>query len=442
MRATTRLGRLGARQLRQDRAGQMAAALAFRTLFGLVPLAVVGGLLASGIGNQSFEELVGELLTRLGLDAWSVSAIEVGGDAAAGAGDGAGGEAAAEAGAAAPEAITLADWLLDIVAQAEQIGAGTLTWVGLAVLAYSAMGLMTTIESSFNTILRAGSSRPWRVRLPVYWFVLCMLPAVVALVVWVDTRFDAFITSTEGPAWLLRTLSFLWGITALWVTLLLLYRLVPNTRVSLRAIMTGAATAAILLETVRRGFGLYIEHAVTLRQLAGTLGLLPLFMLYVYVTWLAILFGLEVAAVTDRLRSGETLDGGPPIVDPAAALALMGVVAGRFERGQTAELGTIAVEAGLPGSVAERLAEALVDAGLLRRVGDADEGALVPARPPNRIPATEVLAVGQRLASCGGGGLAGLMDALRDAQTARLAERSLAQLAEDDAGTTRGPAPA
>ena len=71
--------------------------------------------------------------------------------------------------------------------------------------------------------------------------------------------------------------------------------------------MFGAFMAAVLLAIGRHVLGAYLENAVSISQLYGSLGLIPLFMFWVYLMWLVILFGLEVSATLQMLH-GRTLD--------------------------------------------------------------------------------------------------------------------------------------
>ncbi|MCZ6810507.1 MAG: YihY/virulence factor BrkB family protein, partial [Planctomycetota bacterium] len=137
------LGRYGARQLREDRAPQMAGALAFRTLFSLLPVLVVGTIVIKAIGGfDQFVERIADLFTALGLDAVQM--------APTGAEDGVAGELQ-----------SLSEWLLGFVSQVKDLNLAAITSVGVAVLIYSAVSLMVTIEDSFNSVYRAPGGRAW-----------------------------------------------------------------------------------------------------------------------------------------------------------------------------------------------------------------------------------------------------------------------------------------
>jgi membrane protein len=270
--------REGARQLSQDRASTMAASLTYRTLFGMLPVTVVGAGVARAImGQDRFEAFLHNAISVAGLDA-----VKLGGSE---------GESVS----------TLGLWLQDLVSRGMGVNIAALTWIGVLVLVYSALSLMVDIEQSFNVIARSKGGRPWLRRLPVYWFVLTFGPVLVAAAFWVDTAVGSILEDMVGWAWLLATLSSLWGFLMAWVFLLALYRLVPSTQIRLGPAMTGAFVACLLLALGRASLGLYFSHAMSLQHIYGSLGLVPVFMFWLYLMWLVILLGLQVAAILHQV---------------------------------------------------------------------------------------------------------------------------------------------
>lgn len=406
-RAMIELGMLGANQLRQDRAPQMAAALAFRTLFGLVPTLVVATILVRALGG--FAEFEAMLAERLG-----------GLEAEAGPPAAAGGETAATVDGST--SVQLVEWILSLVDAVESINLAAITWVGLLVLAYSAVSLMVTIENCFNAIRRAPGGRSWLRRLPVYWTVLCLAPALLALAQYVDGSVDGFLASTlPAGGMLLRMAAVAWSIALTTLALALVYRLVPSVAPPMRHAVVGAFVATIGIEAAWRLFGAYIEHALSLRQLTGSLGLLPLFMFWVYLLWLVILFGLEVATILER-RQGRALESmraapTPSVVDPAAILLVAGAIAARFRDGRSVGTGELAEATGLPATAVETFIERLVAEGVVHRVA-ADGDPVAFSRAPETVSAGDLLVLGHQAFGSGAaeGPIAGILERLRAAE--------------------------
>jgi membrane protein len=65
--------------------------------------------------------------------------------------------------------------------------------------------------------------------------------------------------------------------------------------------MIGAFVASLLLLVGKESLGLYFNHAISLKQIYGSLGLVPIFMFWLYLMWLIILLGLQVAAIVHQV---------------------------------------------------------------------------------------------------------------------------------------------
>jgi len=418
-------GRHGWRHLSEDNAPQMAAALAFRTLFGLLPVLVVVMITAKAFLGDQLPKVVQWFVDAMGANELTISAARDTGTGEAG------------------EAIPLGQWLESMVAQATEINLSALGWVGAGILLYAAIGLMVTIEGAFNEIYRATSGRSWLRRIPLYWFVLTVGPLLLALTPYLDAQFAEAVSGLKAWAIPFGVVKFMGNVAALWFFMTALYMWVPNARVALRPAMIGGLVAAILIEVGKRFLGIYLQNAFSLNTLYGSLGLLPLFMFWVYLMWMVVLFGLEVSAMIQFLRGRqlEEMDRSRSqraVVDPAAVVTLMGAVATRFARGETSTDGEIADATGLPEAAVERMVNRLTDRGYLQRV--ANDDAVILGRPAETIDAAELMRIGFELADDGvTRRRSGLLTRMRVAQTDLAAGLTLAtagSAAEGDAGAS------
>ena len=281
------VGRRGAEQLRADDAPQMAGALAFRTLFGLLPVLVVGSLLARAVyGPESFEQAIGAVVE------WIFQ--ESGGSED-----------------------SVAGWVKTLVTQAQQVNLAALGSVGFVLLTYSAVSLMVTIENAFNRVYRARSGRSWLRRVPVYWTVLTLGPVMIGLVFYVNTELQGLVETIPDWHGLLGAGRMLWSFLILWMLLLAVYRLLPAADVAMRPALVGSFVASACLGGGQQFLGAYLSGTQSIRLL-GSLGFIPLFMFWIYVMWLAVLFGLEVAASLQHVQNGSAGAAGD---GPASASA-------------------------------------------------------------------------------------------------------------------------
>ena len=377
------LARVGARQLREDRALQMAAALAFHTLFALMPLAIVSTALFKGMqGVDKLQSLVHQLVQTAGLDAVRIMPTDTG-DASDAAG------------------ISLGAWLEDMIGKFGTIDLETLGLLGFAVMMYAAVAMMVTVEDCFNTIYRAPEGRPWLRRVPVYWTVLTVGPIGIALLFLVDTHVGRWIASVDASGGLIQVLGVVWSIGLITLMLLGTFVLLPNTHVSWRSAVGGAFVSAVLLHVGKVGLVAYVNNAFSFSQLYGPLGFVPVLMIWTYAMWICILFGVEVAAIVqrlggrrDELEELERMRLKSGMVDSTSVLLLMEVVAEGFESGRPVPLGHIVEETGLPETVAAEILDRLSQQGFVHRLA-APEASFTLARPPDDITAESLIECGQ-----------------------------------------------
>ena len=166
---------------------------------------------------------------------------------------------------------------------------------------------MVTIENSFNIIYRAADGRCWSRRFPLYWFILTISPIVIGLTSYVNQLFTTWIDTVDTWHGLLFVARYVWGFSIPWLFIVAVYTLIPNANVSINAAMGGAFITTLLLWIGKHTLGAYLGNVFAINQLYGSLGLVPLFMFWVYLMWLAVLFGLEVAATLQMLH-GRSLD--------------------------------------------------------------------------------------------------------------------------------------
>lgn len=370
------IGRFCLRHLTQDRAPQMAASLAFRTLFGILPVLVVVTIAARSLLGDQFLSTSKQIIGALGLNDIKIMPPEV-------------------AGVANTEPVGLGEWVDGIVATAANIDLSALGWVGVAIVIFSAIWVMVTIENSFNVIYRARSGRSWTKRLLVYWCVLTFGPVMLGVMPWFWGQFSTVIATLPHWVWLATTIKIVSSIFMFWFFMFVVYLWVPNARVQVKPALIGAFVAAILLEIGKRSLGAYMQNAFSISSLYGSLGLIPVFMFWMYLMWMFVLVGLEVAAILQALRGrdlramqDEDLGG---LIDPAAILPVMATISRGFEQGRSLNPEQVVVETGLRTALVRSMLDRLERRGFLHRVERDDSFALT--RPPEQIVASELMDV-------------------------------------------------
>lgn len=185
---------------------------------------------------------------------------------------------------------TLQQYLRDFTTQARQ-----LTWVGVVVLAATAFWMLVTIEKTFNTI--------WRVRQPrrgvssflLYWAILSLGPLLLGGGFAISTYITS-LSLISGPDALLGVQALLKFMPLLFsvAAFTLLYATVPNAQVPLKHALLGGLFAATLFEVAKMLFGLYVRLFPGYQLIYGAFATVPLFLLWIYLSWLIVLFGAEL----------------------------------------------------------------------------------------------------------------------------------------------------
>ncbi len=183
--------------------------------------------------------------------------------------------------------------------------AARLTLFGIVGLAITAFLVMHTILDAFNRIWRVRRRRSLAVRVALYWAVLTVGPILVGASLSVTSWLLALSGELGEVApgmqgLLLKGLPF--GLAMLALTFV--YAMVPNCRVALRHALVGGVLAALVFEILKVGFTRYLALFPTYTLVYGTFASLPVFLLWIYLSWLIVLLGAVVVAVLPDWRAG------------------------------------------------------------------------------------------------------------------------------------------
>ncbi|AIF49134.1 ribonuclease BN [Dyella japonica A8] len=210
--------------------------------------------------------------------------------------------------------------------------ASKLTGISVLVMFFSALSMMVSIEDRMNRIWRVQRQRGWASRLLLYWAALTLGPVLVVGGIAVAS-FATALPMLNDAANTLNLKERLVGVlpfVVTFLTLMLIYMVVPNRRVNWRHAAIGALMGAVLFEIARWGFARFIHQAHTYQQIYGAIAALPIFLLWIYLSWVIVILCASVAA------SVSAFDYLPPsdfLPEDAALLGLL-VVLGHFIEAQ------------------------------------------------------------------------------------------------------------
>ncbi|MBP8910347.1 MAG: YihY family inner membrane protein [Phycisphaerae bacterium] len=362
------------RLLKKNRAEQLAAALSYYTVFGMVPLAIVGVLIFNSF--PAYRQ-TGEQVKKLVYDQLRLTQIEY-------------------PNPDNPEENVVLTEYLDRIIQRffEGLNKGSLGLVSAILVIWAALRLLSLIETAFNHMWHVPRGRRFLQQVINYWALLTLGPLLLAVGLYATTRFALLKTIESGPlASLGPLISFLVSATGLF----LLYLVMPNAKVKAGPALWGAAVAALVWNLAKWGFGVYIMQLIPYSALYGVLGLIPLAVFWIYVTWMIVLFGLQLTFAVQHfvtLESAERLLAKETdmrfIANEMTAITMAREIAVAFETDQ-GPLSTDAIcsRLDIPGEFGQRLLDELVHRGLLGRTADPNPG-YVLVRDPAHIRLSEI----------------------------------------------------
>lgn len=278
----------------------------------------------------------------------------------------------------------------------ENTQSGALGMVGMLLLVYVAIRMLASIEATFNDIWGVARGRNWLWRIVLYWTAISLGP--LAIVGALGLAGGSHLETTES---LVEKMPFIGDLifqflplVILWLVFALLYLLVPNTKVSFSAAFVGGLVGGSLWH-LNNVFGfLYVTRVVSNSKIYGSFGLLPVFMIGLYFSWLILLFGAQVAYAFQNRKSylqeklAENVNQrGREFI----ALRLMTCIGQRFQLGRRpATIQEISTELGVPTRLAQQVLQTLLAARLVVET-NGGESAYAPARPLETINAHHVL---------------------------------------------------
>jgi len=184
--------------------------------------------------------------------------------------------------------------------------------IGIVFLIITAVLLVAQVEREINAIWGIHEARSLPRRLVIYALAFVTVPVMVGgavyLTSWAIEQSIAAVPSVSGALSLLvQPLEILIATLAL----TLLYKLVPVHPVPMRHALIGALLAATAFEVAKLGFKIYIRQVPTYTIVYGALATLPLFLIWIYVSWIILLLGAAVTATLAE-RGGHARDGRQP----------------------------------------------------------------------------------------------------------------------------------
>src|ERR1700745_835669 len=247
------------------------------------------------------------------------------------------------------------------------------TAVGIAGIAATGILLLVTVEDQLNLIWRVTSPRPWVQRILAYWTLITLGPLLIGVSFSLSAYFEIAARQVglgqEAAAWASSWLhSLARSVPAVleFVALTLLYCLIPNCAVRWRDGALGALIATIAIEILKVGFSIYIGASSFYQTVYGALAIIPIFLLWMYISWMAVLLGAVAAAALPNWRIDERGGTLPSRgLRLGFSLALIAALARAQRRGESRSTPALAAELGVATTVIDEHLRPLTEAGFV-----------------------------------------------------------------------------
>lgn len=202
---------------------------------------------------------------------------------------------------------TVQEYLINFSVKASQ-----LTATGIIVLVVIALLMMSTIESAFNHIWNVLTRRRALSRFLTYWAILTVGPILVGIGLYSTSYLLALpvVSSVDSSLMIKARVLTLMPFITTGVAFGLMYILIPNCYVNRRNAVIGGLVAALLFEMAKTAFGLYVKAVPTYETIYGAIAVIPMFLIWIYLSWLIVLLGAQITYCLSVFRL-EDAEGEP-----------------------------------------------------------------------------------------------------------------------------------
>lgn len=365
------------RLLKKNNAGRQAAALSYHTIFGIVPLAIVTLLIFQLFPAYSD---IGEKVKKFVYDQANFSAFE----------------SSAPDTEDTQESVTLTEHLDEIVGKFfTGVNKGSITIFSMVIVIWAALALLSTIERTFNNIWHVPRGRNFLNRIINYWAILTLGPLLLLLGVYASAQYAtlAQLQKTLLTYIAPTVVSYIVAIVAFFF----LYFVLPNTKVQAKAAIWGAAVAALVWIAAKSIFGYSITELKLYSTVYGVMALVPMTVLWIYITWLTVLFGLQLTFTTQHLRSLDAAEIAASkqteeyfIANDLTAINIVREIAVAFMKNQApVPPEVICSKLDMPAEFGVKILGHLVNSGLIAKTSEPTVGFL-PVKDPANIRLSDI----------------------------------------------------
>jgi membrane protein len=278
---------------------------------------------------------------------------------------------------------------------------GRLGTIGLGMLLFTVLALLSNIEESFNYIWGVLETRSILRRFADYFSVLAFGPLLIVVAISLTATIQnmAFVADLRNSGVIGAVIGLGFKAVpyvAMWTAFTFLYLFMPNIRVHFSVAVIGGVCGGTIWQLVQLGYVHFQVGVGRYNAIYGTMAILPIFMVWLYLSWVIVLLGVELTATIQNLESvsHKMRAARRPIRrNDFVGLAVLLCVVRAFRVGQTPiPVDRIATRLDLLEGQVVTIADELRGLGLLSSVEENSRGvAYLPARAPEGMLVLDLL---------------------------------------------------
>ncbi|MBI9085108.1 MAG: YihY family inner membrane protein [Desulfobacterales bacterium] len=287
----------------------------------------------------------------------------------------------------------------------ENTKGGIIAGIGLVVLFWTVIKVLGHIEAAFNHIWGIEDHRSFGRKFGDYLSIMFVAPVLVIVsgsaTVFITTQVTTIATRIGilgifGPA--LFAMFKLIPYVLIWTLFTIVYMLMPNIRVRLFSGMTAGIVAGSLYQIAQWGYIIFQVNATRYNAIYGSFAALPLFLIWLQVSWFIVLLGAEISCAHQTVDAHETetdQEDLSPYLDRLIGLMVIHRIVGRFSKGSPPpNVDQLARSLQISGRLVRHALDRLEKSGMVSKIcpaSDDEDETFQPARDIHRLSVHTVI---------------------------------------------------
>jgi len=276
------------------------------------------------------------------------------------------------------------NWIISFAnSMLERTKGGIIAGVGMALLLWSVMNVLSNIESSFNNIWQIKKGRTFFRKFSDYLAILLIAPVFIiassSTTVYITTQINSILRSIQFLGFFspfIRVFINLIPYVLLWFVFSFIYAVMPNTKVKIGAAVVSGIIAGTIFQITQWVYVKFQISVSSYNAIYGSFAALPLFMIWIQTAWLIVLFGAELSYASQNFKKYE-FESEAALISPkyrkTLSLLIAGYIIKKFANSEPAPgIDDISNKLQMPSRIVRTISNNLVDACVISQVYRSD----------------------------------------------------------------------